>query len=265
MSTPTYLAGRFADRVAAVTGGGGAIGSSTARRLAAEGASVLVVDFDGDAAQATVDSITAEGGTAVRYVADVADPAQVKGYVDETVAQFGRIDILFNNAAINGTMVPFVEYTPEVWQKVMAVNVNGVFYGLHYALPHMLEQGKGNIVNTASVAGITGHAEHGAYGASKHAVVGITRIAAAEVAGKGVRVNTLAPGPVNAPMMHATEKMQTPDDPMRYRAKVLANIPAGRYAEISEIASAACWLMSDDSEYVHGIVLPVEGAFTSSH
>jgi len=259
------IPGRFAEKSAVVTGGGGAIGSATAQRLAAEGASVVVVDFDEAAAQATVDAIVAAGGTARAFRADVSDHEQVKAYVDYTVAEFGRIDILFNNAAINGTMVPFVDYQPEVWRKVMGVNVDGVYHGLHYALPHMIAQGKGNILNTASVAGITGHAEHGAYGASKHAVVGITRIAAAEVAGKGVRVNTLAPGPVNAPMMHATERMQTPDDPMRYRAKVLANIPAGRYAEIEEIASAACWLMSDDSEYVHGIVLPVEGAFTSSH
>jgi NAD(P)-dependent dehydrogenase (short-subunit alcohol dehydrogenase family) len=259
------IPGRFADTSAIVTGAGGAIGSATARRLAAEGASVVVVDFDGNAAAQTVDSIVAGGGTAHAFVADVSDPEQVKGYVDFTLETFGSVDVLFNNAAINGTMVPFVDYSPSVWRKVMSINVDGVFYGLHYTLPHMIAQGKGNIVNTASVAGITGHAEHGAYGASKHAVVGITRIAAAEVAGLGVRVNTLAPGPVNAPMMHATEKMQTPDDPMRYRAKVLANIPAGRYAEIDEIASAACWLMSDDSEYVHGIVLPVEGAFTSSH
>ena len=255
---------RFHDKVAIITGGGGAIGSATARRLAAEGASIVVVDFDEDAARKTVDSITEAGGVARSFTADVSDPEQVKGYVDHTLESFGRIDILFNNAAINGQMVKIVDYPLDVYKKVVGVNLDGVFYGLHYTLPHMIAQGHGNIVNTASVAGIIGHAEHSAYGATKHAVVGLTRIAAAEVAGLGVRVNTLAPGPVNAPMMHANERMQTPDDPMRYRRRVLANIPAGRYAEVSEIASAACWLMSDDSEYVHGIVLPVEGAFTSS-
>jgi NAD(P)-dependent dehydrogenase (short-subunit alcohol dehydrogenase family) len=260
----TITPGRFAEKTAIVTGGGGAIGSATARRLASEGASLVVVDFDGDAANQTVDAITAEGGIAKAFVADVSDADQVKGYVDFAVERFGKIDILFNNAAINGQMVKIVDYPLDVYKRVVGVNLDGVFYGLHFTLPHMIEQGSGNIVNTASVAGIIGHAEHSAYGATKHAVVGLTRVAAAEVAGLGVRVNTLAPGPVNAPMMHSTEKMQTPDDPMRYRQRVLANIPAGRYAEITEIASAACWLMSDDSEYVHGIVLPVEGAFTSS-
>lgn len=263
MSTNTHP-GRFAGKTAIVTGAGGAIGSATARRLAAQGANVVVVDFDEATAQQTVDAITADGGTARVRVADVSDPEQVRGYVDYTLEQFERIDILFNNAAINGQMVPIVDYPLDVYRKVVAINLDGVFYGLHFTLPHMIAQGFGNIVNTASVAGIIGHADHSAYAATKHAVVGLTRVAAAEVAGKGVRVNTLAPGPVNAPMMHANERMQTPDDPMRYRRKVLANIPAGRYAEIDEIASAACWLMSDESEYVHGIVLPVEGAFTSS-
>jgi len=264
MSTTNGTSDRFSGKVAIVTGGGGAIGAATARRLASEGASVVVVDADGDTARQATDAITADGGTAVPFVADVSEPDQVKGYVDHALERFGRIDILFNNAAINGTMVPIVDYPLDVYRKVVAVNLDGVFYGLHFTLPHMIAQGSGNIVNTASVAGIIGHAEHGAYGATKHGVVGLTRIAAAEVAGLGVRVNTLAPGPVNAPMMHANERMQTPDDPMRYRRKVLANIPAGRYAEIEEIASAACWLMSSESEYVHGIVLPVEGAFTSS-
>lgn len=264
MSTTNGTSDRFSGKIAIVTGGGGAIGAATARRLAAQGASVLVVDADADAARQASDTITAEGGTSVPFVADVSDPDQVKGYVDHALERFGKIDILFNNAAINGTMVPIVDYPLDVYRKVVAVNLDGVFYGLHFTLPHMIAQASGNIVNTASVAGIIGHAEHGAYGATKHGVVGLTRIAAAEVAGLGVRVNTLAPGPVNAPMMHANERMQTPDDPMRYRRKVLANIPAGRYAEIDEIASAACWLMSSESEYVHGIVLPVEGAFTSS-
>lgn len=264
MNTASTASDRFQERVAIVTGGGGAIGSATAQRLAAEGASVVVVDFDKAAAEKTIDAVTSAGGKALAVIADVSDPEQVKGYVDRTIEEFGRIDILFNNAAINGQMVKIVDYPLDVYKKVVGINLDGVFYGLHFTLPHMIAQGKGNIVNTASVAGIIGHAEHSAYGATKHGVVGLTRIAAAEVAGLGVRVNTLAPGPVNAPMMHATEKMQTPDDPMRYRQRVLANIPAGRYAEISEIASAACWLMSDDSEYVHGIVLPVEGAFTSS-
>jgi len=264
MSTTQSTSDRFSGKVAIVTGGGGAIGAVTARRLASEGASVVVVDADADAARAASDAITADGGTALPLVADVSEAEQVEGYVDRTLERFGKIDILFNNAAINGTMVPIVDYPLDVYRKVVAVNLDGVFYGLHFTLPHMIAQGSGNIVNTASVAGIIGHAEHGAYGATKHGVVGLTRIAAAEVAGLGVRVNTLAPGPVNAPMMHANERMQTPDDPMRYRRKVLANIPAGRYAEIEEIASAACWLMSSESEYVHGIVLPVEGAFTSS-
>lgn len=264
MTNPLGTAGRFDDRVAIVTGGGGAIGSATARRLASQGASVVVVDADAEAAQRTRDAITGAGGTAISLIADVSDPEQVKGYVESTLERFEKIDILFNNAAINGQMVPIVDYPLDVYRKVVSINLDGVFYGLHFTLPHMIARGSGNIVNTASVAGIIGHADHSAYGATKHAVVGLTRVAAAEVAGLGVRVNTLAPGPVNAPMMHANERMQTPDDPMRYRRKVLSNIPAGRYAEIEEIASAACWLMSDESEYVHGIVLPVEGAFTSS-
>lgn len=264
MSAQHDVPQRFDGRVAIVTGAGGAIGSAAARSLASQGASVALVEANQEAAAALQASIEEAGGTAAAIRADVSDPEQVRGYVDETIDRFGKVDILFNNAAINGRMVPIVDYPLDVWRKVVSVNLDGVFYGMHFVLPHMIAQGSGNIVNTASVAGIIGHAEHGAYGATKHGVVGLTRIAAAEVAGKGVRVNTLAPGPVNAPMMHATEKMQTPDDPMEYRRRVLANIPAGRYAEIDEIVSAACWLMSDESEYVHGIVLPVEGAFTSS-
>lgn len=255
---------RFLDRTVVITGGGGAIGAATARRVGAEGGNVVVVDHDKTLAAGVADAITGSGGSAIATTADVSDPVAVRGMIELAIERFGRIDALFNNAAINGTMVPITDYDPEVFARVLDVNVNGVFLGMKYALPHMIAQGGGTVVNTSSVAGIIGHAEHGAYGASKHAVVGLTRITAAEVAKHGVRVNTLCPGPVNAPMMHATERMQTPDDPMRYRAKVTANIPAGRYAEIDEIAAAACYLLSDDSSYVNGTTLVVDGGFTSS-
>ena len=174
--------------------------------------------------------------TAAFVHADVTKSASVKDYVEKTVAAYGRIDAFFNNAGIEGKVVPFQDYDEEVFDQVIAVNLKGVFLGMRHVLPVMLKQGSGTIVNTASVAGLFGAPGMPAYVASKHGVLGLTKVAATDVAGSGVRVNAVCPGPVETRMMRALEAQRNPNDPDGVRAAYAAGIPTGRYALPEEIA-----------------------------
>ena len=168
----------FTGKVALITGGGGGIGRATALGFALRGAKVMVVDADADSGHATVDIIAQRGATAAFVQADVAKSASVKDYVEKTVAAYGRIDAFFNNAGIEGKVVPFQDYDEAVFDQVIAVNLKGVFLGMRHVLPVMLKQGSGTIVNTASVAGLFGAPGMAAYVASKHGVLGLTKVAA---------------------------------------------------------------------------------------
>jgi len=249
----------FAGKVALITGGGGGIGRATSLGFALRGAKVMVVDADADSGHASVDIIAQRGGTAAFVQADVTQSASVKNYVAQTLAAYGRIDAFFNNAGIEGKVIPTQDYDEEVFDRVIAVNLKGVFLGLRHVLPVMLRQGSGAIVNTASVAGLFGAPGMLAYVASKHGVLGLTKTASTDVAALGVRVNAVCPGPVETRMMRSLESQRDPNDPAGVHVAYSAGIPIGRYATPEEIAGAVLYLCSDLAGDVTGTHIVIDG------
>src|SRR5690349_14768666 len=228
----------FTGKVALVTGGGNGIGRATSVAFARQGAKVMVVDRDGAGAQATVGIIRQNDGDAVAVTADVTKVADVKTYVKAAVETYGRIDCFFNNAGIEGKLAPTADYDEAVFDAVIGVNVKGVFLGLRHVLPEMIRQGGGAVVNTASVAGLVATPGMPAYVASKHAVIGLTKTAAGEVARHGVRVNAVCPGPVDTRMIHSLEQQLNPADPASVSRRYQSAIPMGRYVTPEEIGNS---------------------------
>jgi 3alpha(or 20beta)-hydroxysteroid dehydrogenase len=250
---------RFAGKVAVVTGAASGFGLAAAIRLTAEGARVVLVDR---AADALADAAAAMDGPAV--VADVSLEADVDAYVSAALDAFGRIDLFFNNAGIEGRMAPMTELTTDDFDRVWAVNARGVFLGLRAVLRVMKEQQSGAVVNTASMAGIRGSATFSPYVASKHAVVGLTRCAALEGAPFGIRVNAVAPGHIDTRMARALTAQINPEDPDAVYQRIAASVPlGGRYGTADEVAGLALWLLSDDARYVSGAVHLIDGALNA--
>ena len=251
---------RLEDRVAIITGGGGAIGRATARRLAAEGAAVVVGDRLAASAESVADGIRADGGRSIAMVVDVTDEASVGALVDGALAAYGRIDILHNNA---GVLLPgsVTEVAVEAWSKTLAVNVTGAFLCSRAVLPAMISAGRGSIIHTSSVSGVVGEAGIAAYCASKGALVMLARQMAVDYARQGIRVNALCPGWIDTPF----------NDPAIERAggkEALAPfidvfVPMGRQGTPEEVADAVAFLASDDSRYMTGAVLVVDGGLTA--
>lgn len=250
-------------RTAVITGAANGIGRATAERLGEAGYRLLLVDRDEFALSLLEESLVKMGVRAWAHTADVSDLDEVKGYIERAHATLGHIDGFFNNAGIIGQLATVVDYPEAVFDQVMAVNLRGVFLGMKYVLPGMYERGSGAIVNTASVAGLVGHLEHAGYVASKHAVLGLTKVAGAESAPYGVRVNAIAPGPIRTGMIAAIEAMKNPGEADLERQRLLGNIPAHRYGTEEEVAKAAEFLLGDASEYLNGSVLTIDGAFTA--
>ena len=260
MATTVPLSGRrFEGKVIIVTGAAGGIGRAACLRFASEGARIVAVDLPGAALTAIVDDVQAAGGEAIPATADVSQSAQVKNYVDLTRMTYGRIDGFFNNAGIEGWVGPSTEYPEEIFDKVLAVNVKGVWLGMKYVVPVMRENGGGAIVNTASVAGLSGTPTIIAYGASKHAVIGLTKSAALEFGHDNIRVNAVCPSPIETRMMRSLERGLNPDDPESVHRAAAANIPLGRYGEPEEVAALAAFLCSDDAKFISGGVYTVDG------
>ena len=251
----------MAQRNAIVTGGGGGIGGVAARELARRGFSVLVVDINGDAAQATVDAIEGEGGTAAAHVSDVSDDAAVKAYVQACVERFGDPWAFFNNAAYEGAIAALDEYPLDEFDRTLAVNLRGVFLGLRHVIPAMRRAGGGSILNTASQAGVRGVPNLAGYVASKHGVVGLSRGAALECA-PDIRVNCLCPGPTSTRMMRDIE--QTIRDQGGDPSGFVQAIPAGRYGEPEEIGTFAAWVLAEAPAFLTGAELCVDGGMTVS-
>ena len=249
----------FTGKVALVTGGGGGIGRATCLAFAARGAKVVVVDFDPQIGEDTVSAVHAAGGDARFVQADVTKSADVRNYVKAAMNAYGRIDCFFNNAGIEGKVVPIQEYDEDVFDAVIAVNLKGVFLGLRHVLPVMLQQGGGTVVNTASVAGLFGGPGMPAYVASKHAVLGLTKVASADVASQGVRVNAVCPGPVETRMMRSLEAQRNPNDPGSIADAMRAGMPTGRYTMPEEIANTVLFLCSDLSGNMTGTQVVVDG------
>jgi NAD(P)-dependent dehydrogenase (short-subunit alcohol dehydrogenase family) len=251
-------------KTALITGGAGGIGRATALEFANSGVTHLaIVDIDEAGGQETVKLVKAAGAEAIFVKADVSDAEQVQNYVNQTIDAFGRIDIFFNNAGIEGKVMPVQDYPVEEFDKVMAINVRGMYLGMKYVIPHMLNNGGGAIINTASVAGINGAAGFSAYVASKHATLGLTKTVAAEVAPLGIRVNAICPSPVDNRMMRSLESQANPDDPTGVKEIFAASIPAQRYGTNEEIAGAVAMLASDDADWIMGVALPADGGMTA--
>lgn len=250
---------RFEGKVAVVTGAAGGIGRATVARLAGEGARVAGVDLDADALGAALEGVP---GDVLPIAADVTAESEVRRYLGEACARFGGIDCVFNNAGILGASLPLEDYPLETYERVIAVNVTGVFLGLKHAIPLLRERGGGAVVNTASTAGLTGSPLLPAYTASKHAVVGLTRAAAARHAFEGIRVNAVCPAPIQTAMIEQVEAGLGHNDPDVARAAVTARIPAGRYGTPAEVAAVVAFLLSDEAAFVHGALYTVDGNMT---
>ena len=252
---------RFDQRVAIITGAAGGIGRAAAHRFADEGASVVCVDHDLAGAEETVAELS--DGSAIAVQANVSDPAAVAAYVNAAVDRFGGIDILFNNAGIEGAVAPLESYPDDTFDQVLAVNVRGVWLGMKHSADAMRRRGGGAIINTASVAGLGGTPNLVAYGASKHAVVGMTKTAAIELAPAGIRVNAVCPSPIETRMMRSIEAGIAPDDPEAAHKRLAENIPLGRYGEPEEVAALVAFLASDDAAYITGGIYPIDGGRTA--
>jgi NAD(P)-dependent dehydrogenase (short-subunit alcohol dehydrogenase family) len=249
----------FSGQVAVVTGAGGGIGRAVSLALSAVGAKVLLVDLSADAGHETETQLRKTGGEALFVRADVSDPEQVQHYVAAAVQTWGRIDVFMNNAAWQGEIHSLIDYPVEVFDKVMSINVRGVFLGLKYVLPVMLAQGRGAVVNTASLGSFLATRKLGPYTASKHAVMGLTKTAALEVARKGIRVNAVCPGPVDTDMLRDIEASQASGSAEQLRAQRTASIPDGRYAEPAEVANLMVYLASDLSSHITGQSIQING------
>ncbi|WP_137285502.1 SDR family NAD(P)-dependent oxidoreductase [Halorussus salinisoli] len=258
----------FDGKTALVTGGASGIGKTTARRFAKKGANVVVVDTDESGGRDTVRAIENDEGEATFAAADVSDEDEVFGAIDQAYETYGSLEVLHNNAGIESTPGPLIEQDTEDFERVLSVNLLGVFFGLKHAIPRMIEDGGGAVVNTASIAGIAGAPTIGTYGATKHGVVGLTRTAAVEYAPEGIRVNAVCPGFTNTPMLQRYVEMSADDEivdsDMADDVGIdLENIQQlqlkGRVARPEEIADAVVWLASEEASYVNGVAFPIDG------
>ncbi len=248
---------KLKDRVAIVTGAGTGIGREIAREYAREGAKVIVSDFVKETAEETVAMIKKEGGVALFIQADASKEAEVENLMNKTVSEFGKIDILVNNAGIGGTLSSMNEITVEEWDKVMEVNLKGPFLAVKKALPFMVKNGKGNIINIASMASFAAGRGGLAYTAAKHGLLGFTRQLSFMHGAQGIRTNAICPGPIETAMIKRVLEM--PQHPLNMKIKAS---PAGRAGKSEEVAKLALFLASDDSEFIHGAAYQIDGGYT---
>jgi NAD(P)-dependent dehydrogenase (short-subunit alcohol dehydrogenase family) len=253
---------RLDGRVAVVTGAAGFIGLATARLLAARGARIVAVDRREADLKAAVRELP-PAAEALTIAADVTSEDAVKDYVRAAVDRFGKIDVFYNNAGIEGDVRKITDYPLESFRRVLDVNVIGVFLGLKHVLPVMLQRNKGSIINTASIAGLIGTPDVAVYSASKHAVIGLTRSAAIECTGTGVRVNCVCPGLIESRMLSAIVNGRNPGNAPIPNAKLAERIPAHRLGDPAEVASIVAFLASDEASYVSGSAYTVDGGRTA--
>ncbi len=252
-------------KVALITGGGAGIGRAAALEMVRCGVQQLaIVDINEKASQETLELLEETGAQAIFVKADVRKSDQVQQYVQKTVENFGQIDIFFNNAGHGGHVKSIVDYEEDEFDLVMDVNVKGVFLGMKYVLRVMLAQGSGSVINTASVAGLKGPAKFPAYVASKHAVIGLTRSAATDMARKGIRVNAICPSYIDTAMVRGLEQAINPQDSEAARQRIVSQMTAGRYGTVAEVAAVVAFLASDESSYLNGVALPIDGGLTAS-
>lgn len=260
VKTSTPNRPRLAGKIAVVTGGAYGIGRASVERFAREGAKVAIVDFVEEGGREVERLISEVGGEAFFVQADVGTPGDAKRAVEETIARYGGVDVLFNNAGImpDGTVLT---QTDADWDRTMDVNLKAIFLLARAAIPSIIARGGGSIINTASVQGLRGHQNRLAYVTSKHGVIGITRAMAADYARQGIRVNAICPGTIDTPMLHRViDEMQDRDAALQSFGELH---PMGFIGQPEDVAAAALYLASDESRFVTGIALPVDGGYTS--
>ncbi len=250
---------RFEGRVVAITGAAGGIGRAAAVRFASEGARVALVDLSAEGLREVLAAVEQAGGQGLVVEADVTRRADVQRYAATTVEGFGGIDCFFNNAGILGAVSPITDYPEETFDRVMAVNVKAVWLGLKAMAPLIRERGGGAIVNTASIAGLRGTPNLVAYTASKHAVIGLTRTAALELARHGIRVNAVCPSPIETAMGRQLETGFNAKDPGAFHQRMASTIPMRRYGTPEEVAALVTFLCSAEAAYITGGVYTVDG------
>jgi NAD(P)-dependent dehydrogenase (short-subunit alcohol dehydrogenase family) len=247
---------RLKDKVAIVTGGGSGIGRATCLLFACEGAKVVVADYIPEGGNETVRQISAAGGQAVFVQADVSKSADVQNMIGAAVRNYGRVDILFNNAGIEGPSAKLANLKEEDWDRVIAIDLTSVYLGMKYVIPEMIKQGGGVIISTASVAGLVGFQGSGAYAAAKAGVINLTRLAALEYADKNIRVNCICPGVIETPMV---ERVMGG----RPRERIVRSEPIGRLGRPEDIANAALFLASDESSFATGAPFIIDGGYVA--
>jgi NAD(P)-dependent dehydrogenase (short-subunit alcohol dehydrogenase family) len=250
------------NKVAIITGGAGGIGLVTAQRFVAEGAKVMLVDISQDALDEAQSGF--EAGQVATSVADVSDPDDTQRYIAETIKRFGHLDTFFANAGIEGTIAPITECPLAAFDKVIAVNVRGVWLGLHYAIPKIAKHGGGSFIITSSIGGLKGAPGLGAYVTSKHALVGMMRTAALESAAMKVRVNTIHPAPIETRMMRSIEAGIAPEGAAAVKESAEKSVPMGRYGSPEEVANLAVFLASEESKFCTGGRYSIDGGMSAS-
>jgi NAD(P)-dependent dehydrogenase (short-subunit alcohol dehydrogenase family) len=253
---------RLDGKVTIITGGGSGMGRTAAELFAKEGARVVVADFAEAAGEATVAQVLAAGGQATFVKADVSNEADARGMVQHAVATYGRVDVLYNNAGVMPEAdQSVIDTDTDTWDKVMAVNVRGVFLGCKYAIPQMLEQGSGSIISTASFVAILGcSVPQDAYTASKGAVLALTRSMAVQFASRGVRSNSISPGPIETPLLMDWLLKDEAAKQLR-----LNRNPSGRFGKPEEIVNVAIYLASDESKWTNGANFVIDGGITVNY
>lgn len=241
-------------KISLVTGAGSGIGREIAFKFAEEGSTVVVVDLNEDGGRETVAHIEKAKGKAIFIKSNAAKPKEAESLVEEIVKKFGALHIAVNNAGIGGPNLPIGEYPIEEWDKVISVNLSGVFYGMRYQIPAILAAGGGTILNMASILGQVGFRNSGAYVAAKHGVVGLTKSAALEYSDKNIRINSVGPGFIKTPLVESSMTEEA-------KAGLVSKHPIGRLGESSEVAELVLWLASAKASFVSGAYYPVDGGY----
>jgi len=250
---------RFEGKVVLITGGSSGIGADSARAFSEEGAKVVITDVDEEKGKELAQEINDAGGKALFMKHDVSSTQETKRIVESVVEKFGRLDVAFNNAGIGGPSLPLSEYPEEDWERVISINLLGVYYGMKYEIQQMLKQGGGAIVNNSSILGKVGFNNASAYVAAKHAVVGMTKAAALEYSSKNIRINAVNPAFIKTPLLEASGMKEGTD---MYDMLVGLH-PIGRLGEPREVTNAVLFLSSDEASFVHGESLMVDGGYTA--
>lgn len=248
------MAGRLQDKVCVITGGASGMGKAMAEIFAREGAKLVLADISGKQDEVAA----AVGNGAIGVHADVSNEADVQNMIATAEREFGRLDVLCNNAGFGGPMAPLHKQSSETWDKVHATNIKGAWLGIKYGVISMMKTGGGAIVNTTSASGVVGWKHHSVYGAAKAGVNQLTKTAALDYSDKNIRINAIAPGTMWTGLVDASKQHAEP--PADY--PVLAGIPLGRWGLAKDIANAALFLASDEAAYITGVILPVDGGYS---